>query len=108
MLRQLLSSRRVSIGNIVIHALVMTAVVRVAHRVAARNRSPRRLLISVMVATVSVLMAAHLSQRSSSGHWPMHSLDAARPVRTHVFRLRELHHARLRRRHSVELAVRGR
>ena len=63
MLRQLLVGAGVSIGNIVIHALVMTAVVRVAHRVAARETAhPAALLISVMVATVSVLMAAHLSE----------------------------------------------
>ena len=63
MLRQLLVGAGVSICNIVIHALVMTAVVRVAHRVAARETThPAALLISVMVATVSVLMAAHLSE----------------------------------------------
>jgi Ion channel len=63
MLRQLLVGAGVSIGNIVIHALVMTAVVRVAHRVAAGETAHRAaLLISVMVATVSVLMAAHLSE----------------------------------------------
>ncbi len=63
MLRQLLVGAGVSICNIVIHALVMTAVVRVAHRVAARETAhPAALLISVMVATVSVLMAAHLSE----------------------------------------------
>jgi hypothetical protein len=62
MLRQLLVGAGVSICNIVIHALVMTAVVRVAHKAAARETAhPAALLISVMVATVSVLMAAHLS-----------------------------------------------
>ena len=63
MLRQLLVGAGVSICNIVIHALVMTAVVRVAHRVAARETArPAALLISVMVATVTVLMAAHVSE----------------------------------------------
>jgi hypothetical protein len=63
MLRQLLVGAGVSICNIVIHALVMTAVVRVAHKAAARETAhPAALLISVMVATVSVLMAAHLSE----------------------------------------------
>jgi hypothetical protein len=63
MLRQLLVGAGVSICNIVIHALVMTAVVRVAHKTAARETAhPAALLISVMVATVSVLMAAHLSE----------------------------------------------
>jgi hypothetical protein len=63
MLRQLLVGACVSICNIVIHALVRTAVVRVAHKAAARETAhPAALLISVMVATVSVLMAAHLSE----------------------------------------------
>src|SRR5262249_17888169 len=51
----------VSICNIVIHALVMTAVVRVARTVGAKKMAhPAILLICVMVATVSVLMAAHM------------------------------------------------
>jgi ion channel len=63
MLRQILVGAGVSICNIVIHALVMTAVVRVAHKAAARETAhPAALLITVMVATVSVLMAAHLSE----------------------------------------------
>jgi ion channel len=63
MLRQFLVGAGVSIGNIVIHALVMTAVVRVAQRAGARNTThPAALLISVMVAIVSVLMAAHVSE----------------------------------------------
>src|SRR5205814_5804266 len=51
----------VSICNIVIHALVMTAVVRVVHAIGAKRAShATMLLISVMIATVSVLMAAHV------------------------------------------------
>src|SRR5262245_6530073 len=61
MLRQLIVGSGVSICNIVIHALVMTAVVRVAPTVAAKKMAhPAILLICVMVATVSVLMAAHM------------------------------------------------
>jgi len=53
----------VSICNIAIHALVMTAVVRVSQIVAAKNAlRSSRLLIAVMIATVSVLMAAHVSE----------------------------------------------
>ena len=63
MLRQFLMAGAVSTCNIVIHALVMTAVVRgsqtAAVKVAAR---PNLLLIAVMVATVSILMAAHTSE----------------------------------------------
>ena len=61
MLRQLIVGSGVSICNIVIHALVMTAVVRVARTVGAKKMAhPAILLICVMVATVSVLMAAHM------------------------------------------------
>ena len=70
MLRQFLVGAAVSVCNIVIHALVMTAVVRVTHRririhpagptAGARKTSrPSQRLIYVSVATISVLMAAH-------------------------------------------------
>lgn len=63
MLRQLLLGAAVSACNIGIHALVMTAVVRVAHRAAGRDASRQSLrLIAVMVATVSVLMVAHICE----------------------------------------------
>src|SRR5262245_19755670 len=56
MLLQLLVGVIVSACNIVIHALVMTAVVRVAHKEHERARP----LTGVMLATVSVLMLAHI------------------------------------------------
>jgi hypothetical protein len=60
MLRQFLMGGAISICNIMIHALVMTAVVRASQATAVRAASrPNLLLIAVMVATVSVLMAAH-------------------------------------------------
>jgi hypothetical protein len=60
MLRQFLTGAAVSVCNIVIHALVMTAVVRASQATALKAASrPNLLLIAVMVATVSVLMAAH-------------------------------------------------
>jgi hypothetical protein len=60
-LRQLLVGGGTSIGNIVVHALVMTAVVRVVVRAGANKTAhPALILILVMVATVSVLMAAHV------------------------------------------------
>jgi hypothetical protein len=63
MLRQLLVGAAVSACNIAIHAVVMTVVVWVAHGVGTRNRSrPSRRLIAVMIATVSVLMAAHVCE----------------------------------------------
>jgi hypothetical protein len=55
MLRQFLVGAAVSACNIMIHALVMAAVVRVAQMAAAKNPSrPWLLLIAVMIATVSV------------------------------------------------------
>jgi hypothetical protein len=60
MLRQFLMGGLVSVCNIVIHALVMTVVVRASQVTAKTSASrPNLLLITVMVATVSVLMAAH-------------------------------------------------
>lgn len=63
MLLQLLMGTAVCVCNIAIHALVMTAVVRVAQVAAAKNTArPSLLLIAVMIATVSVLMAAHVAE----------------------------------------------
>jgi Ion channel len=63
MLRQLLVGTAVSVCNIAIHALVMAAIMRVARIAASRATSrPSLRLIAVMIATVSVLMAAHLAE----------------------------------------------
>jgi hypothetical protein len=63
MLRQFLVGGAVSICNIAVHALVMTAVIRAANRAAAGSAArPSLLLIGVMIATVSVLMVAHASE----------------------------------------------
>ena len=63
MLRQFLMGAGVSVCNIVIHALVMAAVVGVARATGAATTSrPQVLLIIVMIATVSVLMAAHAGE----------------------------------------------
>jgi hypothetical protein len=63
MVRQFLMGGVISISNIMIHALVMTAVVRASQATAARAASrPNLLLIAVMVVTVSVLMAAHMCE----------------------------------------------
>ena len=60
MLRQFLVGGAVSVCNITIHALVMTAVARVAQRMGSKNIShPSLLLACVMIATVLVLMVAH-------------------------------------------------
>jgi hypothetical protein len=63
MLRQILFGSAVSLGNIAIHALAMAAVVRTAHYAATRfpSRATVR-LVAVMIATVAVLMAAHLCE----------------------------------------------
>jgi hypothetical protein len=63
MLRQLLVSIAVSVCNIAIHAIVMAAVlwvVRVADERATQRQSLR--LVGVMIATVSVFMAAHIAE----------------------------------------------
>jgi hypothetical protein len=53
----------ISLCNIVIHALVMTAVVQVVHIAAARHALPRTWhMVAVMIATVAVLMFAHASE----------------------------------------------
>ena len=60
MVRQFLMGGVISICNIMIHALVMTAVVRASQATAVMAASrPNLLLIVVMVATVSILMVAH-------------------------------------------------
>ncbi len=63
MLRQLLVSIAISVCNIAIHAVVMEAVLRAARAASERATSHQSLLlIAVMTATVSVLMAAHIAE----------------------------------------------
>src|SRR3954453_23346011 len=63
MLRQLLLGGAVSLGNIAIHAVVMATVVGTAPRVLEwERRRPQIRLAVVMVATVGVLMIAHLAE----------------------------------------------
>jgi hypothetical protein len=63
MLRQLLVSVAVSLGNIAIHAMVMAAVLSVARRTGERVTSGYTLrLVTVMMATMAVLMAAHIAE----------------------------------------------
>ena len=63
MLRQLLVGTAVSICNIAIHAMVMASAIRVAQIASDRSTSrPTLRLIAVMIAAVSVLMVAHLSE----------------------------------------------
>lgn len=63
MLRQLLLGGAASLGNIAIHAVVMAAVVDIARRVLQwERRRPQVWLAAVMVATVGVLMVAHVAE----------------------------------------------
>jgi ion channel len=64
MLRQVLVAAPVCICTIVIHALVMTTVVRVAQAALVTRHvwHPWLRLSAVMIATVSVLMLAHVSE----------------------------------------------
>ncbi len=66
----------VSICNIAIHALVMTADRGIASDSPYGRVAANLLLIAVMVATVSVLMAAHTCE-VLFGRWPMVLVDAA-------------------------------
>ena len=61
MLRQFLVSIPVSVCNIAIHAIVMTTVLWVVRVADERSTSRQSLrLVAVMIATVSVFMAAHI------------------------------------------------
>ena len=61
MLIQFLVGGIVTVCNITIHALVMTMVVQVARATGTKKRShPSLRLIATMIATVSVLMGAHV------------------------------------------------
>jgi hypothetical protein len=60
MLIQFLTGGIASACNITIHAMVMTAVVSVARASARKSPHPSLLLIITMIATVSVLMLAHV------------------------------------------------
>jgi hypothetical protein len=63
MLGQFLVGAAASACTIAIHALVMTAVIQVAHAMSERRTShPSARLTGVMIATVLVLMAAHASE----------------------------------------------
>jgi Ion channel len=63
MLRQILVSIAVSGCNIAIHAIVMAAVLWAARIADERATSrPSLRLVAVMIATVSVLMAAHIAE----------------------------------------------
>jgi hypothetical protein len=60
MLSQVLIGGLLCICNIAVHAVVMTGVVNAARATAKRRRyHPSLFLIGVMIATVSVFMAAH-------------------------------------------------
>jgi hypothetical protein len=60
MLIQFLIGGIVSVCNIAIHAMVMTAVVSAARASATKSPHPSLLLIFTMIAAVSILMAAHV------------------------------------------------
>src|SRR5438067_12824117 len=63
MLRQFLVGAVASLSNIAIHALVMVAVIKVTRVADSLGTSHQTLrLIAVMMATVTVLMTAHLSE----------------------------------------------
>lgn len=65
MLRQIAFGSLVSLANITVHVLAMLVVIRVARSIGARWVSIPALRLSlVMIGTVAVLMAAHMSEVS--------------------------------------------
>ena len=63
MLRQLLVGGFVSLGNIAIHAVVMTMVVTIGRRAGNwKLRHPQVSLAAVMVATAGILLLAHTAE----------------------------------------------
>jgi hypothetical protein len=61
MLRQLIIGGAVSLGNIAIHAVMMMVIIRSRGAVYANVPThPTLRLVGIMIATVSLLMAAHL------------------------------------------------
>jgi hypothetical protein len=62
MLSQFLVAGAASVCNIIIHALVMTSIVRVVQAIAVKKNilHPTLLLVGIMIAVVSVLMGAHV------------------------------------------------
>lgn len=63
MLRQIAVGIAISLPNIAVHAMAMVAIIRVARGTAAKWISlPTLRLSAVMIATVSVLMAAHMCE----------------------------------------------
>jgi hypothetical protein len=63
MLRQIVFGSTVSLANIALHAMAMVLVIRVVQSVASKWLSlPTLRLSAVMIATVAVLMAAHMCE----------------------------------------------
>jgi hypothetical protein len=63
MLRQIAFGGTVSLANIAVHAMAMTVVIRAARSAGAKWLSiPTLRLGTVMIATVAVLMAAHMCE----------------------------------------------
>ena len=63
MLRQLLLGGAFSLGNIAIHAVVMATVVGTARRALKwKRRRPQAWLAAAMVATVGILLVAHVAE----------------------------------------------
>src|SRR5258708_33913220 len=98
---QFLVGAIVSVVTIMIHALVTVAAIGIARAAALRYTAwPRSQLMGVMVVTAAVLMVAHTLEVFV---WALGLCDrrcGTRRQRYPVFRLRQLHNARLRRHYS--------
>ena len=91
----------VGVINIMIHALVTVGAVGIARSAGLRHTEwPRLHLMAVMVGTSAALMVAHTLEVFV---WALAYRGRRRGAyrqRSSLFRLRELHHARLRRYHA--------
>ena len=101
MLRQLIFGGAVSLGNIAVHAAMMLVIVRSRGTIHANVPThPALRLVGIMIATVSMLMVAHIARGRDLGDGLFaRGSDFARH-RESVFRLRQLHDTRLWRHHS--------
>lgn len=78
MLRQLLVGGFVSVINIAVHALFMSLVISAARRTGALRANGQLVLLTVMIATVSMLMVAHACEVMVWA-WTYQIVEAAPP-----------------------------
>ncbi len=78
MLLQLLVGAAASACNVIIHALVMASIIKIIRTQAARARFGSLFLVSTMIASVSVLMTAHILEVAvwATVYWLVEAIPA--------------------------------